>query len=693
MNNRLYTMPVKALAMVLLIVFTAASCAGAFVAALGYSAGFDVCGPETTIRQVQSAAAREQIGRLLDAQDAAAADFQQAQTPPEAAGQYAQTLAQTLAQHNLGSLRYTVEELDSAGEVQKTISGPDRQGSDTLLYDWVYACQDEQGAVQAQVRLSVYIAQTLAQGDLYARLARAVTWCAAIYPAAPYFCAGSLLAAIAMLAFLLCAAGRRYGQEGAKAGPLDRIWLELVLIADGFACAGGLALARALCWDMGRTLVRLTPYLLCGFLAAAGLLVLGAFTLTTIAVRVKTGTFLRSSAVGWCLFWVFRAVRGLWRLLVQAARAIPCAWKLGLGAAGVSLATLFSAMTWGYGSGAFYWLMLSAALLCGALIFGAHLNRLFEGGRRISQGHTEAKIDLRHLHGALRAHGETLNDIGESIDRAVAERMKSERLKTELITNVSHDIRTPLTSVINYLDLLAKNPDSQARGEYLKTAMRHAARLKKMTDDLIDASKAATGNIAVSLAPCAVEELLRQCLGEYEQRLISAQLTPVLTVPENCAVLADGQLLWRVLDNLLGNACKYAMPGTRLYLDAVLSEGRVTLSLKNISRVPLGVSADELMQRFVRGDSARTSEGSGLGLNIAKSLVELMGGQFALEVDGDLFKCAITLPAAVLWQMRARDAQAHPVSGYGGTRPDIQTPDDGAQAPAEAVPVQNGEPA
>ena len=225
--------------------------------------------------------------------------------------------------------------------------------------------------------------------------------------------------------------------------------------------------------------------------------------------------------------------------------------------------------------------------------------------------------------------------------------MKSERMKTELITNVSHDIKTPLTSIINYVDLLQKPHTPEEEQEYLEVLGRKSQQLKKLIQDLMEMSKASTGNITVDLRRMDAVEAVNQAMGEYADKLAAADLTPVIKTPEEPLWMqADGQLTWRVLSNLLSNAVKYALPGTRLYVDITENGGKVLISLKNVSAQALNVSAEELMERFVRGDAARNSEGSGLGLNIAKSLMEVQNGQLALTVDGDLFKATLILPKA-----------------------------------------------
>ena len=218
-------------------------------------------------------------------------------------------------------------------------------------------------------------------------------------------------------------------------------------------------------------------------------------------------------------------------------------------------------------------------------------------------------------------------------------------MKTELITNVSHDIKTPLTSIINYVDLLQKAHTPEEEAQYLEVLSRQSQRMKKLIEDLMDMSKATTGNMTVEIFRVDAVEAVNQALGEFSDKLAAASLTPVFRNPEEpVEILADGRLTWRVLSNLLGNVVKYALPGTRVYVDLVKLEHQVVLSLKNISREELNVSTEELTERFVRGDKSRNTEGSGLGLNIAQSLMELQKGQLQLLVDGDLFKVTLIFP-------------------------------------------------
>ena len=268
------------------------------------------------------------------------------------------------------------------------------------------------------------------------------------------------------------------------------------------------------------------------------------------------------------------------------------------------------------------------------------MKKLKEAGIRIAAGDLSEPVDTSKMFWEFKKHGENINKVSDGIALAVEERIKSERFKTELITNVSHDIKTPLTSIINYVDLIKKEDiKDETIQEYVEVLDRQSNRLKKLIEDLMEASKASTGNLSVNIEACDVDVLLVQLLGEFEEKLKSSQLEVVVQKPEKPVVVsADGRHMWRVLDNLLNNACKYSLPGSRVYVSLEQNEKEATIVFKNISKAPLNIPSDELMERFVRGDSSRNTEGSGLGLSIAQSLTELMQGEMKIEIDGDLFK-------------------------------------------------------
>ncbi len=368
-----------------------------------------------------------------------------------------------------------------------------------------------------------------------------------------------------------------------------------------------------------------------------------AFSLT-FAARIKNQTLLRGTVIYRLCHWGGKGVRGAGRLfrklpLVKKTLAVLAA--VTAGGIFVVLIALFAAMEFGLpGLSVLLCLMFLVSLYALVLRVAIILQNIRFGGERIAQGDLEYKIDTTGMFGDFKEFAESLNHIGGGLQNAVNERMKSERFKTELITNVSHDIKTPLTSIINYVDLLKKEePENEKTRQYLDVLDRQSKRLKKLTEDLVEASKASTGSLPVDFAPCEVGILLSQTVGEFDEKLRAAGLIPVLKLPEKpVTILADGRHLWRVFDNLMNNICKYSQNGTRVYLEVKRDGGKAVITFKNISRYELNVSSEELMERFVRGDRSRNTEGSGLGLSIARSLTELQNGKMELEIDGDLFK-------------------------------------------------------
>ncbi len=294
------------------------------------------------------------------------------------------------------------------------------------------------------------------------------------------------------------------------------------------------------------------------------------------------------------------------------------------------------------------WVVLWGIASLAAILYGSNcFGKLFEATKRMRGGDLESKVESSYLVGCFREFAEELNGLADVAMIAAQNQLKSERMKTELITNVSHDIKTPLTSIINYVDLLEKPHTDEEEKAYVEVLSRQSQRLKKLIDDLMEMSKASTGNIQVEIARIDAVEAVTQALGEFTDKLTAAGLTPVFhQSEESIFLLADGRLLWRAMSNVLSNAVKYALPGTRLYVDVSAADDKALISFKNISGAQLNISADELMERFVRGDSSRNTEGSGLGLNIAKSLMELQKGQLQLLVDGDLFKVTLVFPRA-----------------------------------------------
>ena len=454
------------------------------------------------------------------------------------------------------------------------------------------------------------------------------------------------LAELLFLVFLARAAGRRVGREETVAGWQEKIPFDLYAAV---VLGGSAMLVAAAASGTEDTFQGFEPIMIAVVLAccAAAYALFLAFWMTLCA-RVKLGRWWENTVCCWLLRLCRRILRWCWRVLCRAwgalagfVRGIPLVWRTAVGCCVIGV--LLFALESNHADGLL--LALLAVLSVAACLLSMQLRRLQKGGEALAAGDLTSQVDTSHMYFDLKRHGENLNAISRGMSIAVEQKLKSERLKTELITNVSHDIKTPLTSIVNYVDLLQREHTPEQEREYLAVLDRQAHKLKKLTVDLVEMSKASTGNIPCHIARRSVRELIDQTVGEYAEKLSAARLEPVVTLPdEELYCLCDGALMWRVLDNLLSNACKYACAGTRLYIAARREGETVAFSFKNISRDALNIAPDELLERFVRGDSSRTTEGSGLGLNIAKSLVELQKGTFSIAIDGDLFKVGFILP-------------------------------------------------
>lgn len=381
-----------------------------------------------------------------------------------------------------------------------------------------------------------------------------------------------------------------------------------------------------------------------------------AILLMTISVRFKTSTFIKSTIIYQLIVLIIKILKMVFKIiksrfikttafLGRMLRKIPLVWKTIISIivlVFLELAVYIITVDWCPPLILFFNLILCVGIIFVAIL----LKEIKNGTEDIANGNVYKKIDTKYLFLDLKDHAENINNISDGIQKAVAEQMKSERFKTELITNVSHDIKTPLTSIINYVDLLEKEEiDNQTAKEYIDVLSRQSSRLKKLIDDLMEASKVSTGNISVNLMKFELSILLSQALGEYEERFEKNNLQVVLNkTDEMLFVMADNRHMWRVFDNVLNNIAKYAQSGTRVYVDAKRNGQFAEISFRNISKDPLNISGDELMERFVRGDSSRNTEGSGLGLSIAKSLTEVQKGNLAIQIDGDLFKVLLKFP-------------------------------------------------
>lgn len=514
---------------------------------------------------------------------------------------------------------------------------------DGLVYN-IYSCQD----LTFQVEVVLY--QT---GSFTLWSVLEGVW--QIRDVLPIILAGSVLLLAVSLVYLCWAAGKKKGQAEIRPGGLNRLPLDLYAVADCFLGYFGLMLlAEGVTALLDSGLPRLALMVAVADALAMCLLIVGY--IFCFAAQVKAGGFWwRHSVLGFCLLMIFRGIRFCVRGLRAIFRLLPVIWQWLLTAA---LMVLAAAITGAFAffdnsyirvdEGACFLFFLTVLACVGVVLYGGYcFGMLLQGAKRMAEGNLDHKVNTRYLLGAFKDCGENLNSLSSAAMVAAQQQMKSERMKTELITNVSHDIKTPLTSIINYVDLLQQPHSEEEGAQYLEVLSRQSQRLKKLTEDLVEMSKAATGNVVVDIGKVDASEAVLQALGEFGDKLDSVPLSIVFRQPEEPVYIrADGRLTWRVMSNLLSNAVKYAQPGTRLYVDILEAEDQVRISFKNMSREQLNVTSDELMERFVRGDASRNTEGSGLGLNIAQSLMQVQQGDLQLHIDGDLFKVTLTFPAA-----------------------------------------------
>ena len=460
---------------------------------------------------------------------------------------------------------------------------------------------------------------------------------------------GSVLWLIGMV-WLTVTAGRKPEDEEIHLNGFDRWYTEIAAGAvigiwlAGTIISGTLIANSSLGYSYAVVTVIVTC-LICGTYTMAWFLI-GYLSLVR---RIKAGTLWKNSLIRKVLKWIGKCSGKLADFVRAFSRNTAEKIKVLLvGGAFLFLQFLIIGCIFG---GAEVFLLALMAVDVAAMIFVIRkadgLDLIMDGLKKISDGELQYKIKTDTLTGKQKVMAEYINNIGGGLDAAVENSLKKERMQTELITNVSHDLKTPLTSIINYVDLMKReNPTDPKIQEYLRILDEKSQRLKVLTEDVVEASKASTGNIKLEMNDIDFVEMVQQVIGEFEEKFQEKNLTMMVHFTDEPSIIyADGQRMWRVLENVFGNVVKYAMEGTRVYAEISNRNKKVTFSLKNISAQPLNISADELTERFIRGDVARNTEGSGLGLSIAKSLTELQGGEFKLYLDGDLFKVMITFVA------------------------------------------------
>lgn len=501
-------------------------------------------------------------------------------------------------------------------------------------YSWSYNESRDSRVLNQSITAEYGIASPLMVEDSYTTSMAAFAREQRVLPFVALLALVTLAGSVGLLVLLIRSAGRQ--EDGTLiTGWQERVPYDLYFLAAAAFIFSLMAAAESIALHTYGETFNLPMVVGLGILTL-GIAALGLGLILTTAVRLKAHTLWRTSLIG-------RLCRAAAYFVRALFRGLPVTWQLVLGFLLYLLGTALTAVS-----------LVLIPVYQGFVLW--HLCRwmrqwrqIEEGTGRIVGGDPEFKIDTRRFYPDLRRHAERLNDLGGAVNSAVEQQLKNERFKAELITNVSHDLKTPLTSIINYVGLLKALPtDNPQAAEYIDVLDRKSQRLKKLTEDLVEASKASTGSLSVSLERLGMGQMLQQALGEYEERFASGGLEAVFTPPGNeLYVWADGRHLWRVIDNLFSNCAKYALSGTRIYLDLRRWDGRIHLSIKNVSRQALNIQPELLMERFVRGEESRSTEGSGLGLSIARSLTELQQGSFRLEIDGDLFKVILSFPEAL----------------------------------------------
>ena len=549
---------------------------------------------------------------------------------PEAAQQLLSELPRLFADafsRELSSCQLVVSD-PNTGETY--LANFDLTEGDKPLYDtqelYVYHLSASTGLSTIQVAITATLLEKSGQAPSYSYLV--CSWLLAHTGLAVFLTVLCGLLTLFCFCFSMASAGHWQNHEGIHLTWLDKIPADVWIIA--------LPSAFFIGWDTFYS--EWGQVLFCAALIPVTLLFLCVF-----AAQCKAGTIIRGSLTARVLRLLWRILRGVTLWLWRIVTGIPLVWKTALVTAALAFLEFILYVS---PSRDPLFLVVKVLEILAVLAIALNLRTLEKNGKQLSEGDLSTPVDTKRLFGAFRRYGQAMNRLQSGMESAVQEQMRAERMKTELITNVSHDIKTPLTSIVNYVDLLKKEDiPSPAAREYITVLDRQSKRLKKLTEDLVEASKASSGALPVDLQPTDVSVLFSQITGEYQDRLADCHLTLVTQPPAGQpVVLADSKLLSRVMDNLVSNICKYAMPETRVYVSGVTADGQMTMSFKNISRAELNISPDELMERFVRGDTSRHTEGSGLGLSIARSLVHLMGGTFRLSIDADLFRADVTLP-------------------------------------------------
>ena len=532
------------------------------------------------------------------------------------------------------------ELVDKAGEIIYAKSAS-RDNNPKTIPDikCTYTDGNEEGVFNTYL-INVYIDENLPEHDNIAFVVRGVHLAYTMRYWAFIIVFASLVFFIVLFVPLMHVSARRPDSDELYPGPLNGVPFD-ILVTVAILLLGFLGTVALIAYNSGF-----------GLFIGAGSIVLVSVCLIILGVamsaaaRLKQRTLFRNTLI-------YKIVTAIGRSLSVTFASIPLAPKVFIAVTAFVISELCILLFVRRVEVLMIIMLIRAIIYAPFILYAAsELKKLFKGTKALAMGDLEHKIDTSSMRflPAVRSHAEDLNKIADGMNVAVEERLKSERLKTELITNVSHDIKTPLTSIINYAGLVAsEKSDNPKITEYSEVLVRQSERLKRLIEDLVEASKASSGNLEVAPAPCDASVFVTQAQGEYEDKLKQTDLELVTSIPDDkVTIMADGRRMWRIFDNLMNNICKYAQPGTRVYLSLEQHDGFAEFIFKNTSAAPLNMSEEELMERFTRGDKSRNSgiEGNGLGLSIARSMAELQSGTLNIFIDGDLFKAVLKFPVA-----------------------------------------------
>ena len=506
--------------------------------------------------------------------------------------------------------------------------------------------------LMSAVKISARIDLNFPAEDIYSHKYALFSWCYDMRYGIYAVMAGAIILFAVFFCLLMDVTGRKNGSDELHYGVLYKVPLDLLLLVT----VGGFYSLNVILFEIINSS---SPDLMFIF-TSFGVLILGEINAfiglcVTVSARIKGKTILKNNLIYKVLKLIGAVLRAAAEFVKTIICNIPFIWKGALTALAIIIVNfnILLLADLSYSSSVVLWFAEMIPVFAAVLYCLVCMSRLKKGGDEIANGNISYKTDTRIMSGVFRKHGENLNSIADVTSKAVEEQLKSERMKTVLITNVSHDIKTPLTSIINYSELIiTEECNCEKHSEYAEVLKRKSENLKRLLSDLVEVSKASSGALEISLEPCDAGVLIDQLYGEYEQRCREAGLELVAKPPEEqITLLTDNRKIWRVFENIMNNACKYSLSGSRVYVSAERKGDNVVLfSVRSTSAKPLDISPAELMERFVRGDKSRSTDGSGLGLSIAESLTSAQGGKMELSIDGDLFKVTLTFGISDLVQ-------------------------------------------